>query len=56
MGEADTGIDQGGGGCPDLGPYILGGGSVSPVVRVRDMGDDAAHREGVGQIPPQDGP
>ena len=56
MGEADMSIEQGGGGCPDLGPDILGGGSVGIVVRVRDVGDDAAHQEGVGQIPPHGGP
>ena len=41
-------IDQGGGGFPDLGPDILGGGSVGYFVWVRYVGDDAAHREGVG--------
>ena len=56
MGEADAGIEQGGGGCRDLGPDILGGGSVGPVVQVIHMDDDAAHWEGVGRIPPQGGP
>ena len=44
VGEADTVIDQGGGGCPYLGTYILCGGSVGPVVRFRDVGDDVEHR------------
>ena len=56
VGEADTVIDQGGGGCPYLGTYILCGGSVGPVVRFRDVGDDVEHREGIGQIPPQGHP
>ena len=57
MGEDDRCLEKGGGGgCPDLGPDILGGGSVGPLVRVRDVGDDAAHREGAGNIPPQGGP
>ena len=41
---------------PDLGPDILGGGSVGPVVRVGDVGDDTTHREGVGRIPSHVGP
>ena len=56
MGEAVSGIDQIWCGCPDLGPDILGGGSVGPVARVRDVGDDSSHQEGVGRIPPQGGP
>ena len=55
MGKADTSVDQGGGGCSDLGSDILGGGSVGNVVWVRDVGDDAAHQEGVERIPPQGG-
>ena len=53
VGESDAGIEQVGCGCLDLGTDILCGGSVGPVVRVRDVGDDAAHWEGVGKIPPQ---
>ena len=55
VGKADAGVEQGGGGCPDLGTDILGGDSVGNVVRVRDVGDDAAHQEGVGRITPQYG-
>ena len=40
----------------DLGTDILGCGSVGSVVWVRNMGGDAAHQEGFGQIPPQGGP
>ena len=39
VGEADVGVDQGGVGCPDLGPDILCGVSVGPVVWVRYVGD-----------------
>ena len=53
VGEADAGIEQGGGGCPDLGPDILGGSAVGPVVRFMDAGDYTAHQEGAGRIPPK---
>ena len=46
-------LDQGGVGCPELGPDILGGGSVGPILRVRYVCDDAAHLEGVARIPLQ---
>ena len=51
-GEADTGLEQGGGGCLYFGIDIIGCGSVGPVLRVRDVGDYIAHWEDVGQIPP----
>ena len=53
VGEADADIYQGGGGYLDLGPDILCGGSVGPVVKVRDVGYDATHQEGAGRIPQQ---
>ena len=56
MGEADAGVYQGGGICLDLGPDILGSGSVGPFVRVRNVGDETVNWEGVGQIPPQGDP
>ena len=43
-------------GCPDLGPDILGGGTVGIVVRVKDVGDNPTHWEDVGRIIPQGGP
>ena len=43
VGKANTGLEQGGCGCPDLGPDVLGGVSVSHVVRVEDMGDDTVY-------------
>ena len=55
MGADDTGVEQGGGGCTDLVPDILGGGLVCPVVHVRDVGDEPLHWRGVGRIPPQSG-
>ena len=48
-------IDQGGGGCPDLKPDIIGCGAVGPVVRVRDGGDDIVNWEDVRRIPSQGG-
>ena len=53
---ADKGADQGGCGCLDLGPDILGSGTFSNVVRFGDVGDDPPHWEGVRRIPPQGGP
>ena len=56
VGRADAGLGQGGGGFPVLGPDIIGGGAVGTTVSFIDVGDDATHWEGVGQIPPQGGP
>ena len=55
VGEVDAVLEKGGGGCPDLGPDIIEGGSVVHVVRVRDVGDNAVHQEGVVRITPQGG-
>ena len=43
LGVADSYIDQGGSGCPDIGTYFLCGGAIGPAIRVRDMGPDAAY-------------
>ena len=56
VGEADKGLEHGGGRCPDLRPYIIGNCAVGPDIQIRDVGDDATHQEGVGRIPPQGGP
>ena len=56
MGASDSYIDQGGRRCPDIGKYLLGSDAIGPTIWVRDMGPDAAYEEGVGRIPPQDGP
>ena len=56
MGKDEAGLVQGGGGFLELSTDILGGGSVGPLVWFIDVGDNAAHLEGVGQIPPQGGP
>ena len=53
--KVDRGLEQGGGGCPNFGPDIIGSGSVGYFVRARDVGDDAAHQEVFAQIPPQVG-
>ena len=56
MDAADSGIEQGGIGCPDIGKYLLGGGEIDPDIRVRYMGTDATYEEGVGQISLKGGP
>ena len=56
VGVTDKGSGKKGDGCPDLGPYILGGGTVGIVVRLGDVVDDPTHWEGVGRIPTQGGP
>ena len=53
---ADSDIEQGGSGCPDIGTDLLGCDAISPDIRVIDMGPDAMYEEDVGQIPPQGGP
>ena len=55
VGEDDAGLEQGGGGCLDLGPDILGGGAVGPAIHTRDVGDVTMHQEGIGRILQQDG-
>ena len=40
LGTADEGAEQGGCGCPDLGPDLLGDGPVGHDVRVRDVGPE----------------
>ena len=56
MGASDSGNDQGGRGCLDIGADILGGGTIGPAIRVRDMGPDTVYTYGAGRIPPQGGP
>ena len=56
MVDTDKGDGKRGYGFLDLGPDILGGGTVGIVVWVRDVCDDPTHQEGVGRIPPQVGP
>ena len=53
---ADMGLDQGGGLCLGLGTDILRGGAVGPAIQIQDMGDEATHQEGIGQISPQGEP
>ena len=55
MGASVQGVNQGGCICPDLGENLHGGVSGGPNVWVRDVGDDTAHWEGLGRIPPQGG-
>ena len=56
MVAVESGIEQGGIGCPDIGTDLLGGGTIGPDIWVRYMVPDAAYEEGVGRIPPQGGP
>ena len=56
MGAADEGAGQREGRCPDLKLDIFDGSPVNNALRVRDMGNDPTHQEGVGKIPPQVGP
>ena len=55
MGAADLGVEKGGCGCPDLGPYLLGSGLVGHNLRVRDIGHDTEHWEGFRWIKPKVG-
>ena len=52
MGAADSGTEQGGSGCPEIGTDLLGGGTIGPDIRARNMGPDPAYAEGAGWIPP----
>ena len=52
MGAANSGIDQGGSRCPDIGTDIFGGGTIGPAIRVINMGPDTVYIEGAGIIPP----
>ena len=54
--RGDSGIEQGGSGCLDIRIYLLGGSAIGHSVRVRDMGPDTTHEEGVVWIPPQGSP
>ena len=56
VGAADQSVDQGGCILPDLGPDLLGGGSVRHSLRVGDVGHDTVYWEGFGNITPQGGP
>ena len=52
VGAADSGNKQGGSGLTDIGADLLGGGTIGPDIRFRDMGTDTTYIEGAGQIPP----
>ena len=56
MGADESGIYQGGSECPYIGADLLGGGTVGPALRVRDMGPDPADTEVAGRIPTYVGP
>ena len=48
VGKDDLGVDQGGCGCLDFGSDLLGGGTVSHSLRVRDVCRDTAHWDSLG--------
>ena len=52
VGEADSGTDQEGSGCPDIGVDLIIGGTIGPDIQVRDMGPFTAYAEGAGRILP----
>ena len=52
VGTANSGTEQGGSGCPDIGEDILGSGTIGTDIQVRDMGPDPAYAEGARQILP----
>ena len=49
---AESGIYQGGSGCPYVRKDLLGSGAISPDIRVRGIVPDTAYAEGVGRFPP----
>ena len=49
-------LGRGGGGCPDLGPNILGGDLVGDAIRIGYWGYGPTHWVVFGRIPPQDDP
>ena len=50
---ADESAEQGDCRYPCIRPDILGGSTFGNVVRVRDVGNEPPHWEGVGRIPSQ---
>ena len=52
VGAANLGAKQGGSGYPDTGIDLLGGGTVGPALRVRDMVTDTAYAEVVVRFRP----
>ena len=56
VGTDVSGADQGGSVFPNLREYLRGRGSGIHDLQVGYVGNDNAHREGFGRIPPQDVP
>ena len=52
VGEAYSGTEQGGSGCPYIRADLLFSGTISTAIRVRDMDPDIAYAEGAGRITP----
>ena len=52
VGASDLSTDQGRSGCPEIWEDLLGSGTISPAIWVRDMCPDTEYAEGDGQIPP----
>ena len=55
VGAADLGNDQVGIGCPYIGEYLIGSGTIGPYIRVIYTDPDTAYAEGTGRIPPKGG-
>ena len=55
MGTSDLGTEKGGSRCLDIRADLLGGGTISPTIQVRDMGPGTVYVEGAGYIPPYGG-
>ena len=53
VGATVQGVGQGGRRWPDLGENLRGGGPGCSVIWVGNVGDDTAHWEAFGRIPPQ---
>ena len=52
VGADNSGAEQEGSGCQDIGTDLFSGGTSSPDIRARYMGPDTAYPKGVGWIPP----
>ena len=52
MGAANSGVEQGGRGYPNIRIDILGGGAIGPDIQVIDISPDTVYAEDVGWIPP----
>ena len=52
VGAANSGVEQGGSRCQDIGTDLFWGGTIGPAIRFIYMGTDTLYEEGVGRIQP----